>query len=200
MVTNPLVYRNFFVFLLLHLTFSLYYAHQNVLFSFNSKTSNFSLIKSISWYINLFFFNFLILNFKSNAISRKQYKVKLRYKLSLSCLFLNVLIFGHIINIHVSDNNTSNRYKTNSYNNLNINAFSFKFFLISKENDFFKFMQKSRNKLMHLTHGNWIKSFGIKFFHLNKGNSHFRNKVNQIQIEIDKFKPDIISLSEANIF
>ena len=61
-------------------------------------------------------------------------------------------------------------------------------------------MQSSRNKIMHITHRNQRKSFGIKFFHFNKGNSYFRNKVDQIQVEIDKFRPDIISLSEANIY
>ena len=44
-----------------------------------------------------------------------------------------------------------------------------------------------------------VKTFGLKFFHINKGNSHFKNKVNDIQIAIDKFLPDIISISEANI-
>ena len=54
------------------------------------------------------------------------------------------------------------------------------FSAIKNENNFSKSKQKSRNKLMHITNGNHKKTFGIKFFHLNK--------------------PDIISLSEANIF
>ena len=40
----------------------------------------------------------------------------------------------------------------------------------------------------------------INILHLNKGNSHFRNKVNDLQITIDKLKPDIISLSKANLY
>ena len=53
---------------------------------------------------------------------------------------------------------------------------------------------------MHMTHGNRVKTFGLKLLHYNKGNSHFRNKVDHLQVEISKYRPDIISLSEANIF
>ena len=53
---------------------------------------------------------------------------------------------------------------------------------------------------MHTMHGNRVKTFGIKLLHVNKGNSHFRNKINDIQIMLDQLNPDIISNSEANVF
>merc|ERR1712121_247296 len=93
-----------------------------------------------------------------------------------------------------------NTFKNIQYHNFSVNMLSVKLFLNKKEQAFSKFLQSQRNKIMHTLNGNRIKTFGIKLFHFNKGNAHFRNKVDQIQIEINKFKPDIISLSEANIF
>ena len=52
---------------------------------------------------------------------------------------------------------------------------------------------------MHSLYGNRCGTFGIKLYHINKGNSHFKNKINDIQMEIQTHNPDIISLSEANL-
>ena len=68
------------------------------------------------------------------------------------------------------------------------------------EQNYSRYLRKYRNKVMHSIHGNRVKTFGLKLYHFNKGNSHFRNKIDQLQVEIQKYKPDVISLSEANIY
>ena len=53
------------------------------------------------------------------------------------------------------------------------------------------------NKIMKSINSN-IKSPSLRFIHWNKGNSLFYNIINDFQLVIDKYKPHIISLSEAN--
>lgn len=57
--------------------------------------------------------------------------------------------------------------------------------------------QNECNKNAHTLNGN-IKSNSIKFAHINKGNSNFVNKIDDIHHMIDKHKPLIMSISEAN--
>ena len=43
-----------------------------------------------------------------------------------------------------------------------------------------------------------IKIHSLKILHWNKGNSLFKNKINNIYFILDKYKPHIMSISEAN--
>ena len=54
---------------------------------------------------------------------------------------------------------------------------------------------KNNNKLQHILNGNSY----LSLVHWNKGKSLFHNKLNDIDMVLDKFKPHIISLCEANI-
>ena len=48
--------------------------------------------------------------------------------------------------------------------------------------------RKYRNKLAHAKNGN-IRLNNIKILHWNKGNSKFENKLDELRIILDKFKP-----------
>ena len=52
---------------------------------------------------------------------------------------------------------------------------------------------------MHYLFGNRNVTFSIKLYHINKGSSYFKNKINDLQMEIQTHTPDIISISEANL-
>ena len=54
---------------------------------------------------------------------------------------------------------------------------------------------KENNKAQHILNGN----HQLNILHWNKGKSLFHNKLNDIDMVLDKFKPHIISLCEANI-
>ena len=67
-------------------------------------------------------------------------------------------------------------------------------------NDNFEiYLQKHLNETMHAKHGNIHKFSKLKLLHVNKGNVHFKNKLTEMRIIIDKFTPDIFSISEANV-
>ena len=59
-----------------------------------------------------------------------------------------------------------------------------------------QYCQKVNNKLNHSKNGN--KSESIKIMHWNKGPSYFKNKIDHLSIILNKYKPNVISLSEAN--
>ena len=61
------------------------------------------------------------------------------------------------------------------------------------------YLQKSRNKRMHSEHGNRDKLNTLEIAHFNKGNSNFETKINEINILIEKYSPDIFSIVEANL-
>ena len=54
---------------------------------------------------------------------------------------------------------------------------------------------KQHNREQHIKNGNHT----IKLLHWNKGKALFHNKLNDIDTILDKFKPHVISLCEANI-
>ena len=54
---------------------------------------------------------------------------------------------------------------------------------------------KANNKAQHILNGN----HQLNILHWNKGKSLFHNKLNDIDAILDKFKPHVISLCEANI-
>ena len=53
------------------------------------------------------------------------------------------------------------------------------------------------NKIAYMENGN-IKLHNLKILHWNKGNSLFNNKNDDIYFILDKYKPHIMSISEAN--
>ena len=55
----------------------------------------------------------------------------------------------------------------------------------------------SNNKQAHILNGN-IKINRLKILHWNKGNSLFKNKLDDIYFVLDKFQPHIMSISKAN--
>ena len=57
---------------------------------------------------------------------------------------------------------------------------------------------KNNNKNFHILNGNVSGKGSINIFHLNKGNSNFMNKLDDLLFLIDKYKPDIFSIQEAN--
>ena len=71
------------------------------------------------------------------------------------------------------------------------------------ENQYSSILQKNKNKLMHAMNGNrYVKSnvkSHLKIAQINKGNSNFRTKLNNILSLIEKEKPDILVVSEANM-
>ena len=71
------------------------------------------------------------------------------------------------------------------------------FIIITQNSTFSATIQSTNNKNSHITNGN-IKATSIKIAHFNKGNSKFDNKLDDIHYIIDKHKPLIFSISEAN--
>merc|ERR1711867_422374 len=55
--------------------------------------------------------------------------------------------------------------------------------------------RKRNNKMQHIINGN----YHLNILHWNKGNTLFTNKITHIDQIMDKYKPHIISLCEANI-
>ena len=53
------------------------------------------------------------------------------------------------------------------------------------------------NKMNHIKYGNRGNN-SLKILHWNKGSSLFRNKIYHLKIVFDKYKPNVVSLSEAN--
>ena len=71
------------------------------------------------------------------------------------------------------------------------------FIVITQNSTFSATIQSTNNKNSHISNGN-IKATSIKIAHFNKGNSKFDNKLDDIHYIIDKHKPLIFSISEAN--
>ena len=57
---------------------------------------------------------------------------------------------------------------------------------------------EDKNFIARYTYGN-KRQHGIKLLHWNKGSSHLENKKDEIETLIDKYKPHILGLSEANL-
>ena len=55
--------------------------------------------------------------------------------------------------------------------------------------------RKRNNKMQHIKNGN----YHLNILHWNKGNTLFTNKITHIDQIMDKYRPHIISLCEANI-
>ena len=66
------------------------------------------------------------------------------------------------------------------------------------ENSYSKYLANENNQYMHTLNGNISQKGTYKFLHINKGNSNFETKLDDIYNIIDIHKPDIMSIQEAN--
>ena len=57
---------------------------------------------------------------------------------------------------------------------------------------------KNNNKINHILNGNIGNNKSLSILHWNKGSTHFHNKFNDLSYIIDRYKPDIMTLCEAN--
>ena len=67
-----------------------------------------------------------------------------------------------------------------------------------KQNVSFFLARKMRNKKVKATNGNISKTLNI--IHWNLGSRYWGNKTEEIQILVDEMKPDLVFISEANLF
>lgn len=67
------------------------------------------------------------------------------------------------------------------------------------ENSYAKIKQKLNNKINHIINGNKLKNTKLNLMQYNKGNANFENKINAINDIIQKHKPDVMCISEANL-
>ena len=87
-----------------------------------------------------------------------------------------------------------NYFKTNIFSNIVRKQYIF----ILTYSTFSKYLQINNNKISHLNNGNKTVN-NIKLLHTNKGPAFFENKIDDMSFLIDQHKPDIMSISEANI-
>ena len=86
----------------------------------------------------------------------------------------------------------TNNTKYKNYNKINTNNF------IITNKTYSKILQKSKNKTIKTINGNF-KIKNLKLLLTNKGPAYFENKIDDMSYIIDKFKPDIMAISESNI-
>ncbi len=65
-------------------------------------------------------------------------------------------------------------------------------------NSYFKTCQEASNKNNHILNGNISNKGNFSLFTWNKGNSTFKNKRDDILVTIERYKPDIFAIQEAN--
>ena len=69
---------------------------------------------------------------------------------------------------------------------------------VNTNNTYNKICQESNNKNNHISNGNISKKGTISLFTWNKGNSTFKNKRDDILVTLERYKPDIFAIQEAN--
>ena len=74
------------------------------------------------------------------------------------------------------------------------------FFLlgVNTNNNFSKVSQVSNNKINHTLNGNIMKKGTLTLLTWNKGNGTFKNKRDDILVTIERYRPDIFAIHEAN--
>ena len=74
------------------------------------------------------------------------------------------------------------------------------FFLlgVNINNTFSKVCKVTNNRINHTLNGNISKKGTLTLFTWNKGNSTFKNKRDGILVTIERYKPDIFTIHEAN--
>ena len=81
---------------------------------------------------------------------------------------------------------------------LSIYFFIFSFILLNTATSYDNYIQKSNNKVFKSINGNISKNGSYFLMSWNKGNSKFSNKRDDIAITLDRHRPDIFSIHEAN--
>ena len=69
---------------------------------------------------------------------------------------------------------------------------------VTINNTFSKICQVANNKINHTINGNISKKGTLTLFTWNKGNSTFQNKRDDILVTIERYRPDIFAIHEAN--
>ena len=91
-----------------------------------------------------------------------------------------------------------NRPKSSRFS-LNLKLFLIFFLLgVNINNTYSKVTQVSNNSINHTLNGNITKKGNLILFTWNKGNSSFKNKRDDILITIERYKPDVFAIHEAN--
>ena len=65
-------------------------------------------------------------------------------------------------------------------------------------NNYSKVCKESSNKNNHILNGNISKKGNISLYTWNKGNSCFKNRRNDILVTLERYKPDVFAIHEAN--
>ena len=77
--------------------------------------------------------------------------------------------------------------------------FLFSFILLNSATSYESSKQQSRNKLIKTINGNISKNGSFYMMSWNKGNSKFSNKRDDIAITLDRHRPGIFAIHEANL-
>ena len=102
-----------------------------------------------------------------------------------------------LFNFSIAKTKIKSRLK---YNNLKISYFSFLFIFIflCVPNSYSKVCKLNNNRISHIKNGNISKNGSFSMLSWNKGNSLFEKKRDDISITLDRHKPDIFAIHEAN--
>ena len=71
-------------------------------------------------------------------------------------------------------------------------------FGVNLNNNYSKVCKESCNKINHILNGNISKKGNLSLYTWNKGNSCFKNRRNDILVTLEKYKPDVFTIHEAN--
>ena len=69
---------------------------------------------------------------------------------------------------------------------------------VNVNNTYSKICQESSNKNNHILNGNITKKGNLSLYTWNKGNSSFKNRRDDILVTLERYKPDIFTIHEAN--
>ena len=125
------------------------------------------------------------------------------YKSTKRKLVMYLIIFtifsNNANNLHYSNANYQQKY-TNIFTTLNYRLELYYLFII--DNLGYRVYSKniSNNKKAKCYNGNINNNKILKYMQFNKSNSHFQNYITKLNQILDKDKPDILALSEANIY
>ena len=103
---------------------------------------------------------------------------------------LNEYCWDFDFNLIFKINSKDLKYKYNNKNDLNSFIITYTSFSI--------ILQKCNNKAVEIINGSF-KVKHLKLLHTNKGPAYFENKIDDMAYIIDRYKPDIMAISESNI-
>ena len=119
--------------------------------------------------------------------------------ISIQSYRLAIGLFQFKSNCLKAKNSTYDDFKRGERGRIKFNLILIFFLLgVCINSSYGKRCQEANNKNIHSLNGNISKKGTISLFSWNKGNSTFGNKRDDILIMIDRFKPDIFAIHEAN--